>query len=143
MRQLTLSLDVMAALRDAAEGGQPDLAAAAMLAELAGADAVRLGVTEEMRPLGEAEVRAVRQAAALELRMEHDGLAVRHFVEAVADYRRVASAEAAVAAAVSSDLAAFARWQGDTGRAGGAGMLRRSQRKASRARGSATSTDAA
>jgi pyridoxine 5-phosphate synthase len=70
VRLLTLSLDALAALRDATEGNQPDLAAAATLAELVGADFVRLGVTEEMRPVREADVRAVRgAAAALELRM--------------------------------------------------------------------------
>ena len=70
MRLLTLSLDALAALRDATEGNQPDLAAAATLAELVGADFVRLGVAEEMRPVREADVRAVRgAAAALELRM--------------------------------------------------------------------------
>ena len=70
MRLLTLSLDALAALRDATEGNQPDLASAATLGELVGADFVRLGVTEEMRPVREADVRAVRgAAAALELRM--------------------------------------------------------------------------
>ena len=70
MRLLTLSLDALAALRDATEGTEPDLAAAATLAELVGADLIRLGVAEEMRPVREADVRAVRRAAtALELRM--------------------------------------------------------------------------
>ena len=70
MRLLTLSLDALAALRDVTEANGPDLAAAATLAELVGADSVRLGLTEEMRPVGEADVRAVRRAAAaLELRM--------------------------------------------------------------------------
>jgi pyridoxine 5-phosphate synthase len=70
MRLLTLSLDALAALRDVTEGKEPDLAAAATLAELVGADSVRLGVTEEMRPVRETDVRAVRRAAAaLELRM--------------------------------------------------------------------------
>jgi pyridoxine 5-phosphate synthase len=70
VRQLTLSLDALAALRDATEGPQPDLAAAATLAELVGADAVRLGVTEEMRPVRESDVQGVRRAASLlELRM--------------------------------------------------------------------------
>jgi pyridoxine 5-phosphate synthase len=70
VRDLTLSLDALAALREASESNQPDLAAAATLAELAGADAVRLGLSEEMRPVREADVRAVRRAAAaLELRM--------------------------------------------------------------------------
>jgi pyridoxine 5-phosphate synthase len=70
VRLLTLSLDALAALRYATEGNQPDLAAAATLAELVGADLVRLGVNEEMRPVRETDVRAVRGAtAALELRM--------------------------------------------------------------------------
>jgi len=70
MRLLTLSLDALVALRDATEGDQPDLAAAATVAELVGADFVRIGVTEEMRPVREADLRAVRRAAAaLELRM--------------------------------------------------------------------------
>ena len=70
MRQLTVSLDALAALRDATGASQPDLAAAATLAELVGADSVRLGVAEEMRPVREMDVRAVRQAVeALELRM--------------------------------------------------------------------------
>ena len=70
MRHLTLSLDALAALRDVTEGNEPDLAAAATLAELVGADSVRLGVTEELRLVREADVRAVRRAAAaLELRM--------------------------------------------------------------------------
>jgi pyridoxine 5-phosphate synthase len=70
VRLLTLSLDALAALRDATEGNQPDLAATATLAELVGADFDRLGVTEEMRPVREADGRAVRgAAAALELRM--------------------------------------------------------------------------
>jgi pyridoxine 5-phosphate synthase len=70
VRLLTASLDALAALRYAIDGNQPDLAAAATLAELAGADFIRLGVTEEMRPVREADVRAVRSAAtSLELRM--------------------------------------------------------------------------
>jgi pyridoxine 5-phosphate synthase len=70
LRLLTLSLDALAALREATEGSQPDLAAAATIAELVGADFVRVGVTEDMRPVREADLRAVRRAAgALELRM--------------------------------------------------------------------------
>jgi len=70
VRLLTLSLDALAALREATEGNLPDLAAAATLAELFGADFIRLGVTEEMRPVRAADVRAVRGAATgLELRM--------------------------------------------------------------------------
>jgi pyridoxine 5-phosphate synthase len=69
MRELVLALDALPALREAT-GADLDLAAAAKLAELAGVDAVRLGVREELRPVGERDVRAARGAArALELRM--------------------------------------------------------------------------
>ena len=70
MRHLTLSLDALVALREATDASQPDLAAAATLADLVGADSVRIGISEEMRPVREADVRAIRQAtAAVELRM--------------------------------------------------------------------------
>jgi pyridoxine 5-phosphate synthase len=69
MRRLSVSLESMAALREAT-GAAVDLAGAATLADLAGVDAVRLGLAEELRPVGEADVRAVRRAApVLELRL--------------------------------------------------------------------------
>ena len=70
MRALTLALDALPSLRDATAAGDVDLAAAAALAELAGVDAVRLSVNEDLKPVREEDVREARRAARrLELRM--------------------------------------------------------------------------
>ena len=70
MRRLTVCLEAGAALREEGGAGVVDLAAAAMLAELAGAGGVRLAVNEEGRPVGEAELReAARVSRGFELRM--------------------------------------------------------------------------
>jgi len=67
MRGLLVALDALAGLRESAP---VDLAAAALLAELAGADGVRVGVFEDGRPVGEGDLRDLRRAArTLELRM--------------------------------------------------------------------------
>ena len=59
-----------ATLRETRAGGGADAAAAATLAELAGADAVRLGVGEDGRPVREADLRETSpRGAALELRI--------------------------------------------------------------------------
>src|SRR5262245_33120714 len=68
MRRLVLGLDGLARLREAVGG--PALPAAAALAAVAGADAVRLGVTEELSGVSERDLREVAATgAALELRM--------------------------------------------------------------------------
>ena len=68
MRRLVLGLDGMARLREAAGG--PALPAAAALACVAGADAVRLGLSEEREGVGERDLREVAAVGvALELRM--------------------------------------------------------------------------
>lgn len=70
MRSLTLCLDGLPALREATRSRDVDLAAAITLAELAGVDCVRLGVSEDGRPVREEDVAAARRAARrLELRM--------------------------------------------------------------------------
>jgi pyridoxine 5-phosphate synthase len=70
LRRLTLALDALPRLREATASPDLDVAAAATLAELAGADAIRLGVGEELRPVREPDVRRARQSAReLELRM--------------------------------------------------------------------------
>jgi len=76
VRRLTLSLHGLPTLREATASPELDLAAAVTLAELAGADAVRLGVNEELRPVRAEDVREARRAARqLELRMPpHQGL---------------------------------------------------------------------
>lgn len=70
MRRLTLALDGLPSLREATAAADVDLAAAATLAELAGVDAVRLGVNEDLKPVREEDVFEARRAARrLELRM--------------------------------------------------------------------------
>ena len=70
MPRLTVVLDAVAALREAAGAREADPAASATLAELAGAHAVQIGISEELRPVGEADVREVRRnVTALELRL--------------------------------------------------------------------------
>lgn len=70
MRTLTLELDALPSLREAMAATDIDLPAAATLAELAGVDAVRLGVNPDLKPVREEDVFDVRRAARrLELRM--------------------------------------------------------------------------
>ncbi len=69
MRSLVVGLDALCGLRELAGPLGPDPAAAALLAALAGAEAVRLGVGEEGRPVSEADLRDVSRAAPLELRI--------------------------------------------------------------------------
>jgi len=70
MRTFVLELDALPSLREAASATEVDLAAAATLAELAGVDAVRLGVNLDMKPVREEDLRDARRAARrLELRM--------------------------------------------------------------------------
>ena len=70
MRSLTLELDALPSLRDAMGATDVDLPAAAALAELAGVDAVRLGVNPDLKPVREEDLRDTRRAARrLELRM--------------------------------------------------------------------------
>jgi pyridoxine 5-phosphate synthase len=70
MRKLSLCLDTLPALREISGGTQLDLSAAGSLAELAGIDALRLSVNEELRPVAEVDVQCLRRTAQLfELRM--------------------------------------------------------------------------
>jgi pyridoxine 5-phosphate synthase len=70
MRGLVLELDALPSLRDAMAAHDVDLAAAATLAELAGVDAVRLGVSPDLKPVTEEYLHDTRRAARrLELRM--------------------------------------------------------------------------
>ena len=86
MRRLTLALDGLPALRDATRSREIDLAAAITLAELAGVDAIRLSVTEELRPVRVEEVAEARRAArCLELRMSPTPALVKVALEARPD----------------------------------------------------------
>jgi pyridoxine 5-phosphate synthase len=70
VRRLTVALDPLAALRDAAGVQDADLCAAAILVELAGADGVSLSLAEEGPGPGEGDVRELRRVArGFELRM--------------------------------------------------------------------------
>jgi pyridoxine 5-phosphate synthase len=70
MRELTVCLDALAVLAERTRPRDPDLVAAATLAELAGADTVRIGVNEDFRPVRERDLRDLRRATrTLELRM--------------------------------------------------------------------------
>jgi pyridoxine 5-phosphate synthase len=69
VRALVVDCEAAAHLRDAA-GGWPRLAAVALAAELAGADAVRLAANEALRPMRESDLHDVRRVArAVELRV--------------------------------------------------------------------------
>ncbi|MEN8181792.1 MAG: pyridoxine 5'-phosphate synthase [Myxococcota bacterium] len=70
MPGLTISLDAVASLRDAVGARETDLVAAAKLVELAGAEAVALGLAEEGPGTREENARELRGAArSLELHM--------------------------------------------------------------------------
>jgi pyridoxine 5-phosphate synthase len=83
MRQLVVSLDAIAAMRELVGGEAGDLLSAAALADLAGAERVRLTVSEDLRPVGESDLREVRRAArGLELRMAPAPALVKAALEA-------------------------------------------------------------
>ena len=63
MRSFILELDALACLREATATPEMDLPAATALAELAGVDAVRLGVNPELNPVREEDVRGMRHVA--------------------------------------------------------------------------------
>ena len=69
MRRVTLALDALPALREAI-GARCDLTAATKLAELAGVRSVRVGVSEELRPVKVQDALSLSEnAEAWELRM--------------------------------------------------------------------------
>ncbi len=86
MRQLVLALDALPSLRDAIAAEDVDLAAAALLAELAGVDAIRLSVNEQLKPVREEDVQEARRAArVLELRMPPSSSLLKVAIEARPD----------------------------------------------------------
>ncbi len=69
-RALVADLDAAAALRDVAGRAEPRLAAIALAAEMAGADAVRLSANEALRPVRENDLHDVRRVVrSLEMRV--------------------------------------------------------------------------
>lgn len=106
MRRLVLALDALPALRDATASRELDLSAAATLAELAGADGVRLSVSEDLRPVTARDVlEARRTARGLELRMPASAGLVKLALEARPD-RVVLSVAGSGGAPVPLDLRA-------------------------------------
>lgn len=68
--RIVLSLDSWPVLRDFAASDRSQLGAAASLAELAGVDALRLSINEDLVPVRETDVDTLRRAArSMELRM--------------------------------------------------------------------------
>ena len=68
--RMIASLESWPALRDFAGDARTELGAAASLAELAGVDALRLSINEDLQPVRETDVEALRRAARnFELRM--------------------------------------------------------------------------
>ncbi len=61
MAALTVTLDYVAALRQAMQAPSPDPVAAALLAEAAGADGIGIYLRESHRPVRERDVRLLRQ----------------------------------------------------------------------------------
>jgi pyridoxine 5-phosphate synthase len=103
-RRLTLALDALPRLREATGSPDVDVAAAATLAELAGADAVRLGVGEELRPVRDVDVRQARRSAReFELRMPPSQSLLKVALDARPD-RVLLAAEARDARQPSSPL---------------------------------------
>jgi pyridoxine 5-phosphate synthase len=87
MRSLVVSIDAVARLASAAgSSGGFELAAAASLAELAGAEAVRAALTDDLRPIGESEVRHLRRVSrGLELRLTASPSLLKPVLEARPD----------------------------------------------------------
>lgn len=104
MRRLVLGLDALARLREAAGG--PALPAAAVLAVVAGADAVRLGLSEDLQGVGERDLREVAAVgASLELRMAPIPSLVKAALEARPE--RVVLASSASGMALPLDFRAW------------------------------------
>jgi pyridoxine 5-phosphate synthase len=96
MRRLVLGLDGLARLREAVGG--PALPAAAALAQVAGAEAVRLGISEDRETVTERDLREVSAAGApLELRMAPIPALVKVALEARPVRVLLASAQAGAA----------------------------------------------
>ena len=106
MRRLGICLDGVAALREAA--GAPALGAAAALAAAAGAQSVRLGLTEELRPVSERDLREVAAVGAvLELRMAPIPSLLKAALEARPARVLLASSPSGAGAALPLDFRAW------------------------------------
>ncbi|UCE85376.1 MAG: pyridoxine 5'-phosphate synthase [Deltaproteobacteria bacterium] len=82
MKRLTIALDALATLGMLSRSGEFGITAAATLAQLAGADAIRLGLFEGAGPERERQAVALRRTAhTLELRMPGSPSILKHALE--------------------------------------------------------------
>jgi len=70
MPKLSVNIDHIATLREARKGREPDPVAAAVLAELAGADGITVHLREDRRHIQERDVKLLRQTATTRLNLE-------------------------------------------------------------------------
>ena len=99
--RITLSLDSWPALRDFAGSERSELAAAASLAELAGVDALRLSINEDLAPVRETDVETLRLALLDYCRLEDRRT---HQAQRVAEIERVLQAIASYDASFRSEF---------------------------------------
>ena len=93
MSQLVLALDALYALRDAAPSRELDPVAAVKLAELAGADAVRVGVGEGLHAVRESDAHELRRVArTLEVKVAPGSVGLKVALEVRPDRVLLASA---------------------------------------------------
>jgi pyridoxine 5-phosphate synthase len=82
VKRLTIALDALATLGVESQSGEFDVTAAATLAQLAGADAIRLGLFEGAPAERERQAASLRRAAhTLELRMPGSPSILKHALE--------------------------------------------------------------
>jgi pyridoxine 5-phosphate synthase len=70
MPELGVNIDHVATLRQARKTYEPDPAAAAVLAELGGADAITIHLREDRRHIQDRDVRVLRETVAIKLNLE-------------------------------------------------------------------------
>lgn len=70
MVELGVNIDHVATLRQARRGDQPDPVAAAVLAELGGADSITIHLREDRRHIQDRDLRVLRQTVATRLNLE-------------------------------------------------------------------------
>lgn len=108
MRALVVDCEAAAALREAGAGSDPRLAAVALAAELAGADAVRVAANETLRPIRESDLHDVRRVVRqLEMRVAPTPSLLKLALEVRPD-RVVLSSEPTGSKLVSAPLEAMA-----------------------------------
>src|SRR5215212_7702409 len=70
MPELGVNIDHVATLRQARKGREPDPVAAALLAELGGADTITIHLREDRRHIQDRDLRLLRETVAVKLNLE-------------------------------------------------------------------------